>query len=174
MSWKTAFRSFYYETAEEPDDIELVPAETALLVIDIQNTYVAPKDVEKAIDLSLGELEAVTSASLPDTEVESFKAKINNGFPFKFETISDTLEQYLYLAVDGVDVSWLETYTDRIAAPTPAEVNAALSVITPASMTLVAVGNRDLIPVLARYGKVEVVSATDFLESGLTHATAAE
>ena len=44
MSWKTAFRSFYYETAEEPDDIELVPAETALLVIDIQNTYVAPKD----------------------------------------------------------------------------------------------------------------------------------
>ncbi|MCB9728855.1 MAG: insulinase family protein [Deltaproteobacteria bacterium] len=137
-------------------------------------TYVAPKDVEKAIDLSLGELEAVTSAPLPDTEVESFKAKINNGFPFKFETISDTLEQYLYLAVDGVDVSWLETYTDRIAAPTPAEVNAALSVITPASMTLVAVGNRDLIPVLARYGKVEVVSATDFLESGLTHATAAE
>lgn len=44
MSWKTAFRSFYYETAEEPDDIVLVPAETALLVIDIQNTYVEPKD----------------------------------------------------------------------------------------------------------------------------------
>lgn len=44
MSWKTAFRSFYYETAEEPDDIVLVPEETALLVIDIQNTYVEPKD----------------------------------------------------------------------------------------------------------------------------------
>ncbi len=44
MSWKTAFRSFYYETAEEPDDIELPPAETALLVIDIQNTYIEPKD----------------------------------------------------------------------------------------------------------------------------------
>lgn len=39
MSWKTAFRSFYYETAEEPDDITLDPATTALLVIDIQNTY---------------------------------------------------------------------------------------------------------------------------------------
>jgi nicotinamidase-related amidase len=44
MSWKTAYRSFYYETAEEPDDIHLSPEDTALLVIDIQNTYIAPKD----------------------------------------------------------------------------------------------------------------------------------
>ena len=44
MSWKTAFRSFYYATAEEPDDMELAPEDTALLVIDIQNTYVEQKD----------------------------------------------------------------------------------------------------------------------------------
>lgn len=44
MSWKTAFRSFYYETADEPEDIVLPPAETALLVIDIQNTYLEPKE----------------------------------------------------------------------------------------------------------------------------------
>ena len=43
MSWKTAFRSFYYETAEEPEDIVLGPHDTALLVIDIQNTYLEPK-----------------------------------------------------------------------------------------------------------------------------------
>lgn len=43
-SWKTAFRSFYYEEAPEPDDIVLRHAETALLVIDIQNTYLEPKD----------------------------------------------------------------------------------------------------------------------------------
>lgn len=50
MSWKTAYRSFYYETAEEPEDIRLDPKTTALLVIDIQNTYVEPKedDVENA------------------------------------------------------------------------------------------------------------------------------
>lgn len=41
--WKNAFRSFYYATAEEPDDIVLAPEETALLVIDIQNTYMEPK-----------------------------------------------------------------------------------------------------------------------------------
>lgn len=44
MSWKTAYRSFYYATAEEPEDIVLDSAETALLVIDIQNTYLEPKD----------------------------------------------------------------------------------------------------------------------------------
>ncbi len=39
MSWKSSYRSFYYENAEEPDDIVLDPRSTALLVIDIQNTY---------------------------------------------------------------------------------------------------------------------------------------
>ena len=37
--WKHAHRSFYYETAEAPEDIQLAPEKTALLVIDIQNTY---------------------------------------------------------------------------------------------------------------------------------------
>ena len=37
--WKGAYRSFYYETAEPPEDIRLAPEKTALLVIDIQNTY---------------------------------------------------------------------------------------------------------------------------------------
>ena len=44
QNWKTAYRSFYYAGAEEPDDIVLNPATTALLVIDIQNTYMAEKD----------------------------------------------------------------------------------------------------------------------------------
>ncbi|WP_306116706.1 MULTISPECIES: cysteine hydrolase family protein [unclassified Roseovarius] len=43
-NWKKAFRSFYYETAEDPEDITLDPKRTALLVIDIQNTYLEPDD----------------------------------------------------------------------------------------------------------------------------------
>ena len=42
-NWKTAYRSFYYASAEEPDDIFLDRDRTALLVIDIQNTYLEPK-----------------------------------------------------------------------------------------------------------------------------------
>ena len=37
--WKTAYRSFYYQNAEPPDDLVLPAKQTALLVIDIQNTY---------------------------------------------------------------------------------------------------------------------------------------
>ncbi|MCB9949082.1 MAG: cysteine hydrolase [Rhodospirillaceae bacterium] len=42
MSWKTAYRSFYYDGAPEPADMVLPVGETALLVIDIQNTYLKP------------------------------------------------------------------------------------------------------------------------------------
>ena len=44
MGWKTAYRSFYYANAEEPDDIVLDPETTALLVIDIQTTYLEDKE----------------------------------------------------------------------------------------------------------------------------------
>ncbi len=39
MSWKTSFRSIYYDGAPEPADPDLDPKTTALLVIDVQNTY---------------------------------------------------------------------------------------------------------------------------------------
>jgi nicotinamidase-related amidase len=44
MNWKTANRSLYYALAPEPDDPELDPSTTALLVIDVQNTYLERPD----------------------------------------------------------------------------------------------------------------------------------
>lgn len=44
MTWKTAYRSIYYATAPEPETPVLNPAETALLVIDVQNTYLDRPD----------------------------------------------------------------------------------------------------------------------------------
>lgn len=44
--WKNAYRSFYYANAQPPEDIVLRPQTTALLVIDIQNTYLEPPDEE--------------------------------------------------------------------------------------------------------------------------------
>jgi len=48
--WKNAYRSFYYARADAPADIRLAPGRTALLVIDIQNTY-----LEVAADASEAE-----------------------------------------------------------------------------------------------------------------------
>jgi nicotinamidase-related amidase len=39
MNWKTDFRSFYYHDAPQPEDLDLPWAETAMLSIDVQNTY---------------------------------------------------------------------------------------------------------------------------------------
>ena len=44
MGWKTDYRSIYYDGAPEPDDPDLTPATTALLVIDVQNTYLVRSD----------------------------------------------------------------------------------------------------------------------------------
>ncbi len=44
MSWKTEFRSIYYDGAPEPADPDLNPKTTALLVIDVQNTYLVRPD----------------------------------------------------------------------------------------------------------------------------------
>ncbi|MFD0986326.1 cysteine hydrolase family protein [Methyloligella solikamskensis] len=43
MNWKTDYRSFYYEGAPEPEDPVLTREDTALLVIDVQNTYLHRK-----------------------------------------------------------------------------------------------------------------------------------
>jgi nicotinamidase-related amidase len=50
MNWKTDYRSFYYENTPEPLDPSLPADETALLSIDVQNTYMIPSDdpVERA------------------------------------------------------------------------------------------------------------------------------
>jgi len=44
MSWKTAYRSIYYQDAPEPENLVLSGAETAMLCIDVQNYSLEPKE----------------------------------------------------------------------------------------------------------------------------------
>ena len=44
MPWKTDYRSIYYNGAPEPDNLVLAFKETALLIIDVQNTYLERPD----------------------------------------------------------------------------------------------------------------------------------
>jgi len=47
MNWKKNYRSFYYKYTNDPEDIKLVANETAHLVIDVQKTYLQPKNNKK-------------------------------------------------------------------------------------------------------------------------------
>ncbi|MEW8204474.1 MAG: isochorismatase family cysteine hydrolase [Candidatus Thiodiazotropha endolucinida] len=44
MNWKQAYRSFYYQGAPDPQDLNLRYQNTALLTIDIQNIYMKPAE----------------------------------------------------------------------------------------------------------------------------------
>ncbi len=67
QNWKTAYRSFYYATAEEPEDIVLDAETTALLVIDIQNTYLAEKETEEETRRWQPFYERMHSTVIPNT-----------------------------------------------------------------------------------------------------------
>ena len=77
MSWKTAHRSFYYADAEEPDDIRLDPAATALLVIDIQNTYLDEKDTPEETARWQPFFDRMTGTVIPNTRklIDDCRAK---------------------------------------------------------------------------------------------------
>ena len=57
MNWKKNYRSFYYKYADDPEDIRLIANETAHLVIDVQKTYLKPKDNEKENNVVLSVFE---------------------------------------------------------------------------------------------------------------------
>lgn len=65
--WKTAYRSFYYADAPPPDDIVLRADDTALLVIDIQNTYLEPKTDPRAAALWAPFFERMRGTVIPNT-----------------------------------------------------------------------------------------------------------
>lgn len=68
MSWKTAYRSFYYANAEEPEDIRLDPKETAILVIDIQETYLEPKETPEENERWRPFFERMRNVVIPNTQ----------------------------------------------------------------------------------------------------------
>jgi nicotinamidase-related amidase len=76
-SWRTAYRSFYYETMDgaELPDIVLTPATTALLVIDLQVAYLPSSPPPEATPADLAEWhrwapfrERLTHTVLPATQ----------------------------------------------------------------------------------------------------------
>lgn len=87
MSWKTNFRSFYYDNASEPEDLILKKEETALLVIDIQNTYLQPSDDSAERQRWAPFLDRMNSLVIPQT-AELMKLFRNNDMDVLFARIA--------------------------------------------------------------------------------------
>ena len=89
MSWKTAYRSFYYEGAPEPEDMDLAWGETALLVIDIQNTYLDDRKREEvpADELARWDAWRPFNKRMREIVIPNTKAMIETFRGHKLETI---------------------------------------------------------------------------------------
>ncbi|SDE49007.1 cysteine hydrolase family protein [Rhodospira trueperi] len=74
-NWKTAYRSFYYATAPEPEDLTLDPAATAVLVIDIQNTYVTEPEEPAEAERWRPFLERMRETVIPRTVALTERAR---------------------------------------------------------------------------------------------------
>jgi len=139
--WKTAFRSFYYQTAAPPEDIVLSPERTAVLVIDIQNTYLEPKE-----------------DSFEDRRWQPFVARMNE------TVIPNTARLLDWARGEGVEVIFA-----RIACQTQDGRDRSLSQKKPGFNYLLLPKDREdsqIVPALAPQGDEIVVTKTT--DSALT------
>lgn len=133
------------------------------------STDATPDALARSLALAKAELSALATAPLADVALDRFRAMLVNSFAFKFETLPHTVEQYLILELASVPLTFLATWRDLLARPSPAEVRAAMSRLDPAAMTLVVAGPAALAETLAAigHGPVVTVAARDLLTLGL-------
>ena len=126
-----------------------------------------PDALLKAISIATTELSQLVTTPIAHDELEMNRAMLIEGFAFKVETFSKTVEQYLSLTLAGLPPTWLAGWRSSLRAPDAAAVSNAMSALTPDSLSVVVAGPASLEAELAKLGPVEVVSARDLLASGL-------
>ena len=133
-------------------------------------TFVKPKDLARAVELAAGELRRAVTEPIGVEELDSFKSKLIESQPFRFETPISILDEILALRRSDMPDSFLEQYPVRIAAVTPEQALAALKRgLRVDELVLVAIGNADMADELARLlpegkGTVEVVPVDALFE----------
>lgn len=125
--------------------------------------------LERSISIGTEEVQALLQNDLSEEELGQVKALLVEGFAFKFETILDTVDQYLTLEVAGVPITWLAGWRQALLLPSAAEIRKALGPLDLHHMTLVVAGPASLGPTLAalKHGEVTTLTAKDLLERGL-------
>ena len=134
------------------------------------STYVKPKDLRRAVELALNEMETASSTPSEKEEIESFKSKLIEGLPFRFETAADTLAEYIGLIAGDREVAFLENFPVAIWEVDAASAQAALQQgVKTDKLLLVVVANasieEELKPLVeSRGGSIEVISVDSLFQ----------
>lgn len=96
----------------------------------------------EALEVALGVLRELQETPVPAAELESAKTYITGAFPLEIETPDGIADKVLEAMKYGYGKEFLETYNEKIAAITAADVQRFAKARTaPGSATLVLVGN---------------------------------
>jgi predicted Zn-dependent peptidase len=127
-----------------------------------------PDALLRALTLAQAELERLVSTPIEGAELDMNRAMLVEGFAFKVETVSKTVEQYLSLALAGLPPTWLASWRDRLATPDTKAVQAAMGALDSKALSLVVAGPASLADALKTVKPdLRVISARDLLTTGL-------
>jgi zinc protease len=129
----------------------------------VVSTAVKTEVAGAAIKEVLTEIARIREAPIATDELELATNYLVGVFPLRFETTAAVASALASLAVYGLPPNYFDSYRERIAAITPADVlRVAREHLHPESLQIVAVGDPVLLsPALAVHGDVRVISVTD-------------
>ena len=121
-------------------------------------TQVRNEVLEEAIRAVEAEIEALAAKPAPESELADVQNFLCGVFVMSLETQSALASQLASMKLLGLPDNYLETYTARVRAVEPAQVQAAAArYMAPGAAHLVVVGDAAQIrPVLEKFGKVAI------------------
>jgi predicted Zn-dependent peptidase len=113
---------------------------------------------EPALRDMLGEINKIRDEIVPADEFRDAQRSLTASFALSLEDPAGLLNLYIIRQLYKFPVDYWDRYTDRVAAVTPAQVQAvARKYLDPKRLQIVAVGDQTRIgPILAPFGPVEV------------------
>lgn len=124
-------------------------------------TQVRNEVLEPALKAVEEELQRLIREPVPEDELNDTKNYLCGNFVMGLETQNGLANQLATVKLMGLPDSYLETFTARVRAVTPAEIQAvAARYFSPQAASLVVVGDaRQIRPTLEKFGKVTVEKA---------------
>jgi zinc protease len=137
----------------------LQPRKTAGLFSAV--TQVRNEVLEPALKAIEEELQRLIREPVPETELNDTKNYLCGNFVMGLETQNGLANQLTTVKLMGLPDQYLETFTARVRAVTPAEIQAvAAKYFSPEAASLVVVGDaRQIRSTLEKFGKVTVEKA---------------
>ena len=118
----------------------------------------------QALDLMLATLDQLHQSGLEPTLVESGKSYVQGQFPLALETAEQWAAQLATLEFYGLDRRYIDDYSNKLGAVTPADAKQVIDEVFPAStaLAIVVIGNAAAIrDSLRKYGPITEMRLAD-------------